>query len=704
MVTKEKAEEILRKTIKDNITHRDYDYVVDYAKRMRRLITGVGLDADLQQFVGREEDKMFAQRLKLTQLITPSICASLMTPYWKIPRVNPVIDTIELNSAKAKPQANGVAKNNTDTTVTKTDSSEGQMEKLKEAIANYYGGESVDYYLDKRWMPHIFIDPNSFVLTTFDSFDNRFENAKPYPTEISCEDAINFEYANNVLQWLIVRKDIMYDEISVVAVAENKLNYVPTKKKGYCYQIYADNDIIEYEQCDPMLHSGAIGDLIGGGVDEEGEKSFYFKFDNARVFRVSYYEPKAGMVQAKRVGVFQDLATDGRTRVSPLQPALPYLMKSIKAVSELDISVALHVFLQKIQYLPPCEGFEKQACNGGHLLNGEICPTCKGTGYQISTTSQDAITLTLPRDPQSAFKLNELVHYVQMPIEIVKFLDEFIDTLEKKCIKAMYNSELFSTDTVLPTATGVKTDMDSVYDSLYPTAQAYSAMRKYIYKLIAVLVDVPNANPQHKFPRDFKFRGLSELIFNLDSVSKSNAPMFIRQEINNDIAAIIFADKPDELKRVKVKQDFNPFDGKTTEEISTILADKKLSTAKDRLLWAMASRIFTEIEQEHPKDGEAWFYGMTYDKQKKIVDEKVQEIMDEIDGESQSAIQFGANGLPIDATPQGEQIPKLDANGQPMMDAQGNPIMLPAAAPAPAKGGFPFKAGAPSDASQQFAK
>lgn len=678
MVKKDQAEEILRDTIKNNKTHRDYQYVVDYAARMRRLITGVGLDMELRQFVRREDDKMFEQRKILTQLITPSICSSLMTPYWKIARVNPVTKKVTLGTVQ--PKANG-QKPEADTKQNsaeepsstillpaKNDGMDAKQAKLTKAANNYYGTESVDDYLEKRWIPHIFLDPNAFVLTTFDKFDNKFEVAKPYPTEICCEDAVNFEYANNVLQWLIVRKCIKYTEKVIMDDKAVPIDVQVKEKDGSLYQIYADNDIIEYEQCDPILHQGSIGELLVIGNDEDGTKQFVYKFDNAHVFIVRYYEPKAGMVQAKRVGVFQDMATDGRTCVSPLQPALPYLMKSIKAVSELDISIALHVFLQKLQYLPKCAGTDLAPCNNGYLINNEKCTICNGTGLQVATSAQDAITMALPRDAKEAWKLIDLVQYVAIPIEIVKFLDEFIDKIEKKCVKSMYNSELFSTDTLVNTATEKKTDMESVNDALYPAGQAYSAMWCYIMKLISVFVDIKDAVPEHQFPKDFKFRGLNELIYNLDAVSKSNAPAFVRQEISNDIANIVFADKPDELKRIKVKQQFSPFDGKTIDEINTILSNSKLSPQKDKVMWSMAARIFTEIEQEHPQDDiNGWFYDMAWKKQKELIDAKIEEIMQEIEDDNPPAQMFGADGLPINVAAQGE--PVLDENGQPKLAA-----------------------------------
>lgn len=670
MIDKDKGEKILQDVIRKKKEHKHYHHVVEYAARMRRIITGVGLDQELKQFVMREDDELFRQRVALTQLVTPSICNTLITPAKKIPRVKAIIDDININAKQPRTRSAG-------TSIAATDTEAKAIEKIRKGMAAYYGGEGVDRFMEDRVLPLMYLDPNAWILTTFDDFDNRYEVAKPYPTIITSEDAIDFEIANNETQWLVIRKKINYSTTKEVQRAANAMGSgteperVVTTQEGFLYQIYLDNDVIEYVQVDQDLHKGNDGSFAElpdfFSMKREGIRQSLYKFDANHVFLVNYYEPKAGVVQAKRVGAILDEATDGATCVSPIQPAMPYLMKSIKAVSELDITIPLHVFLQKIAYQPACRGVNNIiSCNQGKTPQGDTCTVCNGTGWQIHKSAQDAIYLQLPDNPEDAFELNKIISYVDLPIHIVEFLDKFCDKLEEKCIRSVFSTDNYIKATFSPTATANINNQQSIYDALYPQKTAYEYIRMHITKCIAGLMDVKNAIILFQFPRDFKFRSSTDLLGDLKTASESGAPTYVKQEIIRDIVDVYFIDRPDDKKRLEVKQRFSPFDGKSEAEIAVIL-NNPFMPLHDKILWSSSARIFTEAERMHPRESDAWFFDMEDNKQVEIVDSIIEDIIAELKAEETVAISFTAGGIPDGVTPQGEEI---DTPDQAQLDAQ----------------------------------
>jgi len=107
-------------------------------------------------------------------------------------------------------------------------------------------------------------------------------------------------------------------------------------------------------------------------------------------------------------------------------------MNLIKSKSELDLTIALHVFPQKFQYVPQCSATD---CNGGYKPDGSVCGKCKGTGYEVHTTAQDAIYLALPRrgHQDELLDLKQLVNYVYPPVDLVQFMDEYVDKTLPAC-------------------------------------------------------------------------------------------------------------------------------------------------------------------------------------------------------------------------------------------------------------------------------
>lgn len=598
-ITKERGIVILKKTIQQDLRHIDYKRVCDLASEYKKYATGEDIDELLKQFTAHESDELFIQRKAMTSLTTPDIMNTLTTPMYKVGRIT-ANQSIYWSDKE------------------KTSTKKADLTKI---ASEFYGKESVENYLTLRLPSLDRTDPNSFIIVEFKGEVDPAKpetKANPYPFEANAEEAINFQYINNILQWLIVltedqTKYTMYlDDDSIVAIKVKKddKGNIP---EGYIY------DEIWYK-------------------DESSKDSEY-------VYLVSFYNHKAGMMPAFRVGTVLDEETRYRTCVPIIHPARTYLKKTIKTVSEFDLTTALHTFPKTYRYGNPCPGDMKSGilCDAGYTLDKIKCPICKGTGWDAQTTTASEVIVRAPKELKDMVTLENMLAYKAPPSDLIEFQKKLgIYELRECAIKAVYNSDTYVRDTTASTATEKNIDLESVYDTLKPFADTWSKAWKHIMNLIASYRDLASGiTIEHSFPKDFKMKSLPMLLDDLKKANDSGAPSYIKKSIIHDIAKKIYVDHPDELLKIQVKEKFFPFNGKSENEINAIL-NNDVVTKYDRVLYAKFDSVFTDIENEVNTD-ETNFYNMEYKKQSELVKKTVQEyirLLDEEDTQSR-ALSFG---------------------------------------------------------------
>lgn len=597
----------IEKSVVDGITHQYYKRTVDLAVRYKQLITGEDIDSLLHQFVRREDEQMFKQRKRMTQAITPSACATVMHPFYKVGRTNNITKKITFNG---------------DETL--------KTVKINTAINFFWGEKTLEQYLQARFTELSFSDPNGFIITEFDQKPNENgvmeEVPQPRAFEVASENVVNFDYDNNRLEWIVVKLPIEYKEDE-------------SKKPGASFTIYGKEWSIKYTQISIKGKETITQNVYVEAFDADGKAIKIYRANEKDIYIVEEFNHKAKEVPAIRVGYKSDLFTNGATCVNPFHDGLAYLMKSVKSVSEFDLTISLHTFPQKFMYAPRCSGQSATiTCDNGKTPEGGECSACKGTGMAFHTSAQDAIIMRLPKEKEQMMDLDKLVYYAQPPVDLVKFQNEYILQLKDEFYKAVFNSELVAKTEVAKTATGENIDLQNVYDTLFPYAEHYADVFRHVTKISAYYVDIDDAKITYNFPKDFKFRSVDSLLNELKLANDSNAPGYVREELSNDIAAAQFIDKPDELAKIKIKHKFYPFSDKTDVEILYIVSNGLTSKYKE-VLWANFGDIFTEIEESEM--GTA-FYLMPYEKQKLIVDEKVNELIKNLDKEkAPAALPFG---------------------------------------------------------------
>ena len=601
-----------KKKKSSNKKHADYQRTVDLAKEYKAHVSGVGIDEYLKRFAKREDEEMFEQRKRLTNSISQSVASSLQKPFYKVARNKNVKKKFTLKGDK------------------------NREEIVQNMISGFYGTnelntKGLDFWLKNRFIELTFTDPNAFVVIEWEA---KPENVplEPYPYEVNSIDAYDYTYKHGVLNELFTRQSETIIYLDKDGAEKEKVVDAFT-----LYEIGSSLKVVEY--CPKYFEAKGIV------IDETRQVTFV---ENEIHFIATYNETNLDFIPAFRVGYIRDTATDGRTFVNPFESAMPYFRKALKAVSELDLSITLHTFPQKLQYVTKCKGKGTKKCNNGMVSGTQtVCGECKGSGLQIHTSGQDAIYFPLPDTPDEMFDLDKILVYKQPPIDLIKFQDEYVRNLKKDAHLSVYNSNMFLAEDpqFAKTATEVNTNTQGIFDTLFPYTEKFSEVWKTAVKVFVRLSGfLTDFELIHIFPTDLEIKTVAVLMAELKLANESEAPSYFRDAILEEIANQVY--EGDELGREKhfTRHKFFPFSGKTETEIQFLMASPYVSNFT-KVLYANFEAIFTDIEKAVPN-----FYKLNYNLQWEKLNEFVKPYLEEINSQNEPLrIDFGTQ--PTDTNP-----------------------------------------------------
>lgn len=601
-----------KKKKSSNKKHADYQRTVDLAKEYKAHVSGVGIDDYLKRFAKREDEEMFEQRKRLTNSISQSVASSLQKPFYKVARNKNVKKKFTLKGDKTR------------------------EEIVQKMISGFYGTnelntKGLDFWLKNRFIELTFTDPNAFVVIEWEA---KPENVplEPYPYEVNSIDAYDYTYKHGVLNELFTRQSETIIYLDKDGAEKEKVVDAFT-----LYEIGSSLKVVEY--CPKYFEAKGIV------IDETRQVTFV---ENEIHFIATYNETNLDFIPAFRVGYIRDTATDGRTFVNPFESAMPYFRKALKAVSELDLSITLHTFPQKLQYVTKCKGKGTKKCNNGMVSGTQtVCSECKGSGLQIHTSGQDTIYFPLPDTPDEMFDLDKILVYKQPPIDLIKFQDEYVRNLKKDAHLSVYNSNMFLAEDpqFAKTATEVNTNTQGIFDTLFPYTEKFSEVWKTAVKVFVRLSGfLTDFELIHIFPTDLEIKTIAVLMAELKLANESEAPSYFRDAILEEIANQVY--EGDELGREKhfTRHKFFPFSGKTETEIQFLMASPYVSNFT-KVLYANFEAIFTDIEKAVPN-----FYKLNYNLQWEKLNEFVKPYLEEINSQNEPLrIDFGTQ--PTDTNP-----------------------------------------------------
>lgn len=630
--------------------HKHYDKVTELAELYEQLITGEDQDDLIRTFFTKENKNEIDKICEITKPVTASVSNSLIAAFKKVLRTKPVVKKIDFQKADDK-----------------------KRQRLLNAVDVYHSGKSLDNYIVKRFHDLSFTDPNSFIVTEFEISEDSSKEPRIYPFEVSSEEAINYAFINGVLQFLLVQQEIQF------------LNASGEVTKGKKLIMYLNDHAIQFTEQAKTIEI-AVDDKKGWGANydsvkiEERNQSGTFsekKLDlpvtlvtkDDRQFSIEYFTHKHNRVPAERVGYVPDKSTKGETFVNPFHyGAIHYMLKSIKAVAEMDLSIHCHTFPQKIAYTEGCELDANGKCStSGQLITN--CKMCDGKGHMGHTSAKDVQYIKLPRNKDEMIDLKQLIAYVYPPIEGIKFQSEYVNALKMDCYKGVFNSEVFSKDAVAATATGKNIDLQNVYDTLYDYATKIEDFWGRMVEMVASVLDINDVIAELKYPQDFKLKSTTDLLDDLKKANDGGAPSFVANEINRDIASQLYQDRKLEMQKYEVRQRLQPFSGKTRSEISLLLTQSDVKRL-DKVSYNYFEQFMEELEEESlqlnsfeslniddsvkkllqsAKDQKpplVWFYDLPFNLQKGLLNAKAMQKMQEIEAEAPNAAPYGG-GAPI---------------------------------------------------------
>jgi hypothetical protein len=579
-------EKLLAKIVVDEVVHQDYERVTSLEEMYFSFVTGVGLDKMMERFERREDPEAFEQRKIITQHIITAVVSNITSPEQKVPRSNGMTRTLAY----------------------KDDNKFKKADELEKVLKQFWGNKSWDDWMGTRWIELNDINPNAFAIIEWKAFDPKKEVPNPYPYESKASEAVMFEYENNILQYLV-------------------------DQKGTTFTMYLKNQTIQavlLDEKDPM-YGEVSHTATEKGVVVEINGELYFKKSEKDYYHIAVFKPhNLDRVPAFRAGYKRDSVTDGRTFVAPYHDAVPYLKKTIKANSELDLTMCLHAFPQKIQTANRCTNTE---CNQGIIYRGEgenrttaTCPQCEGFGLKIHKSAQDIILVPIPDDPEEQLSLDNMARYITPEVALMEFQQRYVEYLTDECMQAVFNSEIFTRDEIATTATEKRIDLDNIYDTLYPLSVDYSKTWRFGVEVIAELVSMhKDLIARLTFSKDFKFKSKDDYIRDRRAAKEAGAPDKILRNIDDEIIRIDTADNPHEYHIFKTVESFDPFSGKNEEEIMTALTSNTVPF-KIKVLYNNIGWIFDSIFMEFPE-----FFQMPRKKQTDIVNAKVDEIVVELE-------------------------------------------------------------------------
>ncbi len=579
----------ITKYLKTWMPHKHYKKTTQLSSDYVAFVTGEGLDKMLRRVVRRESEELFEQRKQLTVSTIPCIIGRVLDVFRKVQRTS-YKKKIEIKSK--------------DGAIDETKTAE-----LKKIISSFHGGRPLDKYLFERVLDFGSIDPNGFIVIEWDEFDGRYEYAKPYPFEVPSENVIEYSYKNGVLKMLMVK-----------GVYFNKL-----AKEMPKYTVYLENQTIIYKQIsDPLLgkdYPASKGMKDGDYL--ETENGVILHCINRKYYTVEMPDAHdLGVVPAIRVGYIPNLSDKKETLVSNFHKAVPLLKKTIKNESESDLTHSLSAFPLPISYRDPCNA---QGCVNGTLADGKTCGTCAGTGFVRSSSIQEEIIFRKPKSANDAFRLSEMFHFVAPPVDLLRYMDEYLDGLSRKAISTVFNSDVFSRQEIADTATGKNISLQNVYDNLVQLADHIAWVWWVFVDIIGRVTDITKGMEiEHElvFSKDFKLKGLSDILDELKQATDSGASPNAIESLQKELMRILLSDE--EYARFELASVFNPFTGLNDEQIALAVNSNYTSLAS-KVLYFNLNNILKKLEREI-----ADFYSSDYAAQKKAIDAEVERLIAEI--------------------------------------------------------------------------
>ena len=566
IITQSQAIEILYDVILTGKRHPLYDRCVELTNEYKAYSLGIGIDEKLHRFTSTETEEAFELRKEVTVNICKSIVNGSMSVFNRVPRTEAV----------------------------KVEWFTKDVQEFQHVL-DYFGRYGFDQYLANRLPKLCEIDPNAFIVYEFSGTDGK-KLAQPYPYEVYSENAIYYEYKNADLLYLIDWQELPITEESdkkvlnkyTIYTAEGAVTFIEQhKNKTISVNVFENENLIN--------------------IDEN-------------TYQVVIPQPyKLEQTPATQVGYLTDDEYNGKCFVNQYHYGIPFLDKLLKTNSELDITMCRHAHMQKIQYVRKCTA---DGCavdtDGVYKIDGHTCPTCDGTGIiDVTRGGLEFIYLPLPDSPQDIVSLDNIVKYIQIPVEVANLQKDYIREMVDYFRKAIFNTDIFSRQEIADTATAKILETENLYDTLYLYAVNYSMVKEEGLKIIADIID-REITVIVKVGKDFKLLNKTELLTLLQTAQTAGANDEVIGLINKELVRAMGGDE----MLYDLQRRLIPFSGKTKEMVMLTLSQLKTND-RMRLKYMLGNDILKELADNDPK-----FLELNFVKQKQLFEAEIDKFVE----------------------------------------------------------------------------
>lgn len=564
-----------------NAPHANYDRNTKRAKFWKSIVSGQDQMDIVVSYKPRESEEQKEQRFRLFNSPTPEAAARAIGNYSRLESTDDPIRTIRYEGSANENEAT-----------------------LNALIERFNGDRNLLRYVLDVQKKYIQIDPNAFLVILFDGerdATGAFKSKpKPRPEIVESAEVYDFKLDNGVYSWLCRRQ------------------YIPGKKDGregvwQRYNLYTADYVFEALEINEYNTETQIFERIGG----KEYTIFTVRQNNKDVMFALVTYPissKQQLLESEYEIPFVPLGfeenPDANGYESILAPAESRFRDLINRTSEYALTIALHTFLQKYQYVKTCTHIIPKVgkCEGGRIgSNGDICPACKGTGERLIATVQDTVTMTLPDTKDEFFPISEMVQYIELPFQIVEHLKAEIESLEGKIEAAIWGIDLRKAPDGKMTATEVISRYDTVYVRLSRIESHLAMLWKKCVRLTAKYAEIEKGLQVSYSPRkNYQMETLGELMAAFSEAKVANAPYQVVRSLELSIIKKQGKTTDEQMMWNEAMERFRPFRTKTEVQMSFILS----SVSEDdyyRVLWSYFDEIFEQIKNEVPQ-----FYLLPY--------------------------------------------------------------------------------------------
>ena len=575
--------------------HKNFNHTVSKAKTYNQIVTGCDQGELVVSYKPNESPDQKAQRVEIYKTETTGCVHQVMTQYDFVKGAPRISESISFTR----------------------DVQKSVVSSLENDISAFYGGQTLQQYLETQARLYCQIDPNAWLLIVEREPSPTVEQTKAIPIVITSDCALDFVSTGGITDYLVVCAYTTEQRWDASVVYSNPTQFVN-------YYGYEKSEVIAFVEANDKNPSYQA---IKNPEQYEHQSVKGKTFCIVRSVYTTYT-----FTHAMRMGYTPDDKTKGVTYVGIFHPVEDKMKDLINAKSEYDLTRALHTFLKQYIFTDVCDytvkdetGFDR--CNGGVLsYSNQPCPKCKGSGVKAHTTTQDVIMVKRPsHDEQSPVKLSEMVHYASMPFDIVNHQAQYIEKIKSDIPKIMFGVDLNARTSGMKTATEISNFFDSVYMVISAFAEKISQLYVFSVRCIAEIKGISEkVNVTHRYPKTFKMETMSELMTMRKLAEESGASGDTIWGIDLRISEIQNRDSPMELELQRIKHRYRPFKDISKTERTVLMADMPIDSDY-KIMYNFLDVIFERAVRKKPN-----FTLIPMEEQDKAIKEEVEAIKKEL--------------------------------------------------------------------------